>query len=137
MTECSSPSLLVLFTVCFLLLCVSAVVVVLLFLTFPGVGRDQPEGRYQESTLSGHAVLSPTVVLLSLCGCCVCVRLCVCERVRARSCPRSLGRVAVGSGLSTVWPSVSRPDGRRCLAVWPLDSRRVAWPHLCTLGWGS
>ena len=23
----------------------------------------------------------------------------------------------------------SRPYGRRVLAVWPLDSRRVAWPH--------
>ena len=24
----------------------------------------------------------------------------------------------------------------RCLAAWPLDSRRMALPHLCTLGWG-
>ena len=37
------------------------------------------------------------------------------ERVRARACHRGF--------LS----------GN--LAVWPLDSRRVAWPHLCTLGW--
>ena len=43
-------------------------------------------------------------------------------------------------GLSAVWPLVcasvssdSRPCGRWTLAVWPLDSRRVAWPHLCTL----
>ena len=43
-------------------------------------------------------------------------------------------------GLSAVWPLVcasvssdSRPCGRWYLAVWPLDSRRVAWPHLCTL----
>ena len=28
------------------------------------------------------------------------------------------------------------PYGLWYLAVWPLDSRRVAWPHLCTLGWG-
>ena len=101
----------------------STVVVVLLFLTFPGVGRDQPEGRYQESTLSGHAVLSPTVVLLSLCVC-VCVlvlsaSMSVCERVRVWACPWSLGRMALGVS-----------------AGWPLDSRRMAWPHLCTLGRG-
>ena len=41
----------------------------------------------------------------------------------ARACSRTLGRVAVG-----VWPY-----GLWYLAVWPLDSRRVAWPHLCTL----
>ena len=32
----------------------------------PGAGRDQPEVRYQESILSGHALLSLTVLLLSL-----------------------------------------------------------------------
>ena len=105
MTECSSRP--VFFLVLFFF--VLSFVVVLLFLTFPGVGRDQPEGRYQESTLSGHAVLSPTVVLLSACA-----SGSVRDRVR---------------GVSAEWPSVSRPDGRRCLAVWPLDSRRVAWPH--------
>ena len=46
-----------------------------------------------------------------------------CPRFDARACPRTLGRVAVG-----VWPY-----GLWYLAVWPLDSRRVAWPHLCTL----
>ena len=59
----------------------------------------------------------------------------------------ALGPLRVGEwmrervlGLSAVWPLVcasvssdSRPCGRRTLAVWPLDSRRVAWPHLCTL----
>ena len=45
----------------------------------------------------------------------------------ARACSRTLGRVAVG-----VWPY-----GLWYLAVWPLDSRRVALPHLCTLGWGA
>ena len=29
------------------------------------------------------------------------------------------------------------PYGLWNLAVWPLDSRRVALPHLRTLGWGS
>ena len=46
-----------------------------------------------------------------------------CPQFDARACPRTLGRVAVG-----VWPY-----GLWYLAVWPLDSRRVAWPHLCTL----
>ena len=59
----------------------------------------------------------------------------------------ALGPLRVGEwmrervlGLSAVWPLVcasvssdSRPCGRWTLAVWPLDSRRVAWPHLCTL----
>ena len=58
----------------------------------------------------------------------------VCEHLRVRACPSVSERVR---GVSAEWPSVSRPDGRRDLAVWPLDSRRVAWPHLCTLGWGS
>ena len=46
---------------------------------------------------------------LRVCGR-VAVRIVMRERVRVRACPR-------------------------ILAVWPLDSRRVAWPHLCTLGW--
>ena len=48
----------------------------------------------------------------------VCARAC-----RARACLRTLGRVAVG-----FWPY-----GLWNLAVWPLDSRRMAWPHLCSL----
>ena len=32
---------------------------------------------------------------------------------------------------------VFSPYGVRTLAVWLLDSRRVALPHLCTLGWGA
>ena len=47
----------------------------------------------------------------------------VCPRVRVRV----LVRVRVGIS----------PCGVRTLAVWPLDSRRVALPHLCTLGWGA
>ena len=31
--------------------------------------------------------------------------------------------------------SASRPCGRRSLAVWPLDSRRMAFPHFTRLGW--
>ena len=42
------------------------------------------------------------------------------ERVRARACHRGLG----------FWPC-----GLWSLAAWPLDSRRMAWPHVCTLGW--
>ena len=41
----------------------------------------------------------------------LCASMSVCERVRVI--------VSVGS----------RPYGRGCLAVWPLDSRRMAWPH--------
>ena len=32
-------------------------------------------------------------------------------------------------GVSAVWPSVSGRMASGNLAVWPLDSRRVAWPH--------
>ena len=63
---------------------------------------------------------------LRVCGR-VAVRIVMRERVRVRACPRILGHMAVG-----FWPY-----GLWYLAVWPLDSRRVAWPHLCTLGWGS
>ena len=48
----------------------------------------------------------------------------------ARACPRTLGRVAVDVRERILGVS---PYGVRVLAVWPLDSRRVAWPHLCTL----
>ena len=52
--------------------------------------------------------------------------------------------VSVSSVLCASVSSESRrmafgiwPRGLWNLAVWPLDSRRVAFPHLCTLGWGS
>ena len=51
---------------------------------------------------------------------CACVSSCACVSAGSR-------RMACG-----FWPS-----GLWYLAVWPLDSRRVAFPHLCTLGWGS
>ena len=107
-----------------LLLLALMVLVLLMFLlcvTLPGVGRGQPEGGCQESTLSGHAVLSPTAVLLSLCSSVsvgvlgLYASMSVCERVR---------------GLSAVWPLVSL--GRMAVGISAscrLDSRRMAWPH--------
>ena len=81
------------------------------------------------------------------------------ERVDARACPpadgptdvreyarelarrRGLQWLALPATLRTrACPcasvsSASRPCGRRSLAVWPLDSRRMAFPHFTRLGW--
>ena len=84
------------------------------------VDQDQPGGVHQGSSLPASPVLcllflsasllSSFLLSLSFCG-----RRNGCDLVR-----RFLGRMAVGIS-----------------AGWPLDSRRVAWPHLCTLGWGA
>ena len=59
----------------------------------------------------------PTTVILSESSCSV-----VCVGVGV-----GCGVVVVSFGVSTVWPwGIS--------ALCRLDSRRVAWPHLCTLG---
>ena len=51
--------------------------------------------------------------------------------------PPSVSACACVSSVSRRVACGVSPCGVRTLAVWPLDSRRVAFPHLCTLGWGS
>ena len=45
---------------------------------------------------------------------------------------RAMARTPVGHCVRVRVLGVS-PYGVRTLAVWPLDSRRMAWSHLCSL----